>query len=84
MSLKKIHKSEWAAPNFVQPNICTTILPWGKYRYIRLPMGIKVAVDTFQAMKAYLDGISITSSGSYEDHMQKFNTVLERLNNAGF
>ena len=28
--------------------ICTIILPWGKYLYLRLPMGISGAPDIFQ------------------------------------
>jgi hypothetical protein len=27
--------------------LCTTVLPWGKYRYLRLPMGIRNATDIF-------------------------------------
>ena len=59
--------------------LCTTILPWGKYRYLRLPMimGIKNSPDIFQQLIndvlgdiknvwAYLDDILITASGSYE------------------
>jgi hypothetical protein len=30
--------------------LCTTILPWGKYRYMRLPMGVNVAPDIFQSI----------------------------------
>ena len=30
--------------------LCTTILPWGKYRYLRLPMGIKNSPDIFQQL----------------------------------
>ena len=30
--------------------LCTTILPWGKYRYKRLPMGISNAPDIFQSI----------------------------------
>ena len=29
-------------------NLCTVILPWGKYRYKRLPMGVANSLDIFQ------------------------------------
>jgi hypothetical protein len=28
--------------------ICTIVFPWGKFKYKRLPMGIKIALDVFQ------------------------------------
>jgi RNase H-like domain found in reverse transcriptase/Reverse transcriptase (RNA-dependent DNA polymerase)/Integrase zinc binding domain len=75
--------------------LCTTILPWGKYQYQRLPMGVKCGPDVFQAIvtdifhdleyvRSYIDDILITSSGSFEEHMHKLDIVLTRLEQAGF
>jgi hypothetical protein len=75
--------------------LCTTILPWGKYQYLRLPMGIKNSPDVFQAImqdllgdleyvQVYIDDILITSSDTFEEHMQKLRHVLQRLETAGF
>jgi len=75
--------------------LCTTVMPWGKYRYKRLPMGIKNSPDIFQKVitdlmgdfdwcRAYMDDILITSSDSYEDHLLKVDKALSRLNDAGF
>ena len=35
-------------------NLCTIILPWGKYYYKRLPMGISNSLDIFQYNMNYL------------------------------
>jgi len=75
--------------------LCTTVLPWGKYKYCRLPMGIKVATDIFQNVmtellgdlpfvRVYLDDILITTNDTYEDHLHKLDIVLNRLEQAGF
>ena len=75
--------------------LCTTIFPWGKYRYKRLPMGISSAPDIFQAIMAsilgdfdfvrvYIDDILIISNGTFEDHMSKLHQVLTRLEQRGF
>jgi hypothetical protein len=34
--------------------LCTIVLPWGKYKYKRLPMGIKIAPDVFQNVMSKL------------------------------
>jgi Reverse transcriptase (RNA-dependent DNA polymerase) len=71
------------------------ILPWGKYRYCRLPMGLIGSPDIFQAIindlmgdlpnvRAYLDNILVTTAGSFEAHLKHVELVLQRLRDAGF
>ena len=36
--------------------LCATVLPWGKYRYKVLPMGIKNSVDMFQGIMVRILG----------------------------
>ena len=75
--------------------LCTFLLPWGKYRWKRLPMGLKTAPDIFQEImvnllgdlpyvQVYIDDVLILTDGSYEDHLQKVRTVLDRLEKANF
>ena len=74
--------------------LCTTILPWGKYRYTRLPMGLCNSPDIFQSImmdllgdldfaRAYIDDVLIVSN-SYEEHLEQIKAVLSRLEKAGF
>jgi hypothetical protein len=67
----------------------------GKFRYLRLPMGIKNRPDIFQNIvqqilgnlefaQVYLDDTLITLSGTYEQHMHKVDVVFQRLADAGF
>ena len=76
-------------------NICTTVLPWGKCKYLRLPMGISSAPDIFQQVmsdllgdlefvQVHIDDVLITSDGSMEDHLDKLSQVLKRLEDVGF
>jgi hypothetical protein len=73
--------------------LCTTILPWGKYQYKRLPMGVKTSPDIFQRimyellgdipnMQVCLDDIIITSNGTFEEHAAIMEQVLDRLQKA--
>jgi hypothetical protein len=75
-------------------NLCTIVLPWGKYKYKRLPMGISGAPDIFQAkmsslmaglefVRVYLDDCLITSKGTFTDHMEKLTAALQRISDAG-
>jgi hypothetical protein len=36
--------------------VCTTLLPWGKYQYKRLPMRVKTSPDIFQKIMYELLG----------------------------
>jgi hypothetical protein len=67
--------------------MCTNILPWGKYQYKRLPVGMKTSPDIFQRtmyellgdipnIQAYLDDIPITSNGTFEEHAAIMEQVL--------
>jgi hypothetical protein len=58
-------------------------------------MGITNSPDIFQAVmidvfgdleyvRTYIDDILITTSGSFEDHLEKLNEVLRRLETTGF
>ena len=71
-------------------DLCTTILPWGKYKYLRLPMGIKNATDIFQStmmeilgdlpyIKVYLDDVLHTTDSSLQDHLDKLDIILQHL-----
>ena len=74
--------------------ICTIILPWGKYKYLRLPMGIAGSPDIFQAkmsdlmseleyVRVYLDDLLIITRDTWNDHLLKLKPVLIRLKQAG-
>eukprot|EP00956_Cyclotella_meneghiniana_P023844 scaffold47065_cov41-Cyclotella_meneghiniana.AAC.1 len=75
--------------------ICTIIFPWGKYSYLRLPMGVAGSPDIFQAkmtelmsalefVRAYIDDLLRITKESYEDHLDKLREVLQRVRKAGF
>jgi hypothetical protein len=74
--------------------MCTIIFPWGKYSYKRLPMGFGGSADIFQAqimdlmvslkfLRAYMDDLLIIMRGILDEHLQKMETVLTRLCDAG-
>ena len=75
-------------------NMCVIVFPWGKYAYQRLPMGLCNAPDIFQQKmselvydleyaRAYIDDLLIISNSTFQDHLDKLETVLKRLNDAG-
>jgi transposase InsO family protein len=74
--------------------LCTVVLPWGKYEYLRLPMGLCNSPDIFQEKmndimtglefaQAYIDDLLVISCGDFEDHLNKLEQVLTRLSESG-
>ena len=75
-------------------SICTVILPWGKYEYLRLPMGLCNSPAIFQEKmsdlmeglefaRAYIDDLLIISTGDFSNHLRHLDEVLSRLNTSG-
>jgi hypothetical protein len=82
--------SDWTQPS----KMCTIIFPWGKYSYKRLPMGFGGSADIFQAqimdmmaslefVRAYMDDLLIITRRKLDKHLQRMETVLTRLCDAG-
>ena len=74
--------------------LCTIVLPWGKYEYVKLPMGLCNSPDIFQErmndlfdglayVRAYIDDLLIMTNGTWEDHLEKVGIALRRLQKAG-
>ena len=75
-------------------DLCTIITPFGKYKYARLPMGLKCSPDIAQAiMENVLSGIEdadvyIDDVGAFSKdwthHINVLSTILRRLRENGF
>ena len=74
--------------------LCTVVLPWEKYKYLRLPMGLCNSPDIFQEKmsdlmvglefaRAYLDDLLIISKIDFDEHLRHLDIVLNRLSGAG-
>jgi Reverse transcriptase (RNA-dependent DNA polymerase) len=72
----------------------TIVLPWGKYEYQCLPMGLCNSPDIFQEkmscliahleyVQAYIHDLLLITKGTYLEHLQRLATVLTRLQQAG-
>ena len=72
--------------------LCTIVTPYGKFQYCRMVMGLKPAPDVAQSIieeilagldtKKYIDDIGIFSE-TWEEHIEKIEKVLLRLQEAG-
>ena len=73
-------------------DIRTIIIPWGKYKYLRIPMGINCTPNLFQEKmpslleglayaRTYLDDLLYLSWGDFESHLEYVEEILIRLRN---
>ena len=74
--------------------ICTIILPWGKYKYQKLPMGVCNSPYIFQEnipkifdyldmVRSYIYDVIIITKNNFEGHIKALYRVLQRLVEAG-
>jgi len=67
--------------------LCTIVLPWGKYEYQRLPMGLCNSPDIFQEkmgglmtdleyVRAYIDDLLVFPNQTWTDHLKKLEQVF--------
>ena len=74
--------------------LCTIVLPFGKFEYQRTPMGLCNSPDIFQEKmnelfmgldfaRAYIDDLLCMTKGTFEDHLEKLERILVRLSQAG-
>ena len=74
--------------------LCTVVLPWGKYEYLRLPMGLCKGPNIFQEKmsklmsglefaRAKLNNLLLITKGNFHEHLVQLKTTLTRLSEAG-
>ncbi len=67
---------------------CTIVLPFGKFEYQRLPMGLCNSPDIFQEkmsdlmdglefVRAYIDDLLCITKGDFDDHLRKLEIILQ-------
>ena len=75
-------------------NLCNIILPWGKHKYKRLPMGICNSPEIFQEkmnkmflgfefIRSYISDLLIRTNGDWSYHLNKLERLLKNLKDNG-
>lgn len=70
--------------------MCAIVTSWGKHSYLRLPMAIANSPYIFQGkitqsmdgldyVQVYFDNILFVTKTTYDNHQNKFDTVLQCL-----
>jgi len=74
--------------------LCTVVLPFGKYEHQAIPMGLCNSPDIFQEkmselmdglafVRTYINDLLCLTKGTFSDHLEKVELVLQRLQKAG-
>ena len=67
--------------------LCTIVLPFGKFEYQKIPMGLCNSPDIFQEkmdelfegllfVRAYINDLLCLTSGDFDDHLEKLEQIL--------
>jgi hypothetical protein len=67
--------------------LCTIVLPFGKFEYQQIPMGLCNSPDIFQEkmselmeglefVRTYLDDVLCLTKGTFNDHLEKLERVF--------
>ena len=73
--------------SLVEKQLCTNILPWGKYEYKKLPIGIYNSPNIFQEnlyklfegfdmLRAYIYDILVISKNDFKYHINTLDKIL--------
>jgi Reverse transcriptase (RNA-dependent DNA polymerase) len=74
--------------------LCTIVLPWGKYEYQKLPMGLCNSPDIFQEkmsaffgdlkfIRTYIDDLLVLTKSDWQDHVHHLDIIFHCLQQAG-
>ena len=74
--------------------LCAIVLPWGKYEYQKLHIGVCNTVNIFQEkiskilegfdmVRAYIDDVLVITKDNFKDHLKALYRVLQGLTEAG-